>query len=402
MVWEVTSPSAAGGVGRPDLQPDPESVTSVFELGYQLRLLRLSVGAPTLRQMMASAAERGTFLPRSTISNAMSGRHLPALSTVLAFASVCGCPAGEFSRWRAAWQRAYASRYMHHPDPVPSTAHLVASKSDGPVDAVDGVLAAQVASLPIAQSVKRLTALEPRQAAAILTDLGASAASARMALMPHEQTRMILVVMAPAVAAECMARLDEEKVLSLLSDMAEDAAAARMGELPQPTAAGLLVRMTASKRATILPFMNEHAIDRLLAQLDDDDALELLQTMDVEMAARVWSDRLLRLLASADARWAVDVLNAKNPGSLFPLLEGAPDEERFATFRMVGPQQRGELIRFIDPDEPRYWGWMKAIGREQVTEAIEAMKPAHADDVLAIARRTWGPAFPDPRRQHQE
>ncbi|MEU6217322.1 helix-turn-helix domain-containing protein [Streptomyces sp. NPDC047022] len=399
---EVTPPSTAGDASQPDLQPDPESVTSVSELGHQLRLLRLSAGAPTLRQMEASAAECGTSLFRSTISNAMSGQHLPGLSTVLAFASVCGCTAAEKSRWRAAWQRAYASRYVHRPESVPSIAHLEASESDGPADAMDGVLTAQVASLPIAQSAKRLTALEPRQAAAILTGLGANPASARMALMPHEQTRMILVVMAPAVAAECMAQMGAEKLLSLVSDMAEDAAAARIGELPQPIAADLLIRVSASQRAGILPFMNMHVISELLAHLEDDDALELLQTMDVEMAARVWSRRFLRLLALADARWAIDVLNAKAPGSLFPLLEGAPDEERFATFRMIGPEQRGELIRFIEPDEPRYWGWMKAIGRDKVTEAIEAMEPGRADYVLAIARRTWGPAFPDPRQHRQE
>ncbi|MEU6682983.1 helix-turn-helix domain-containing protein [Streptomyces sp. NPDC046832] len=407
----MTSPSAAGGAVRPDLRPDPETVTSVSELGHQLRLLRLAAGAPTLGRMEASAAEGGTSLPRSTISNAMSGRHLPALSTVLAFVSVCGCPAREISRWRAAWQRAYADRYMHPSDPVRSAPHVTAAPpgdrgaeaaDEVDAEATDGVLAARIASLPLVQSAERLTALGPHRAAAILTALGAGPASARMALMPHEQTRTILVVMTPDVAAECMARWDEERVLSLMSDMAEDAAAARMTELPQATAAGLLIRMTASKRNTILTFLAPHLVSRLLAELSDDDALELLRTMDVRMAARVWSDRLLRLLlACTDTAWAVDVLNAKDPGSLFPMLERATDEERFATFRMVGPEQRGELIRFIEPDEPRYWGWMNAIGKDSVTEAIEALEPAHAADVLALTRRTWGPSFPDPRQQSQ-
>lgn len=99
-------PSAEGA-----LYPNPDTITNVRELGYHLRLLRISVGAPSLRTLQRYAADRGQYLPRSTAANAESGRHAPSLETVLLFVEACGVAASaEKLRWRAAWQRAYASR----------------------------------------------------------------------------------------------------------------------------------------------------------------------------------------------------------------------------------------------------------------------------------------------------
>src|SRR5438034_1679391 len=100
---------------RAGVRPDPDLVSSVAELGYQLRLLRISVGAPSLRRLADIATANGDVLPRSTISNALSGRHLPALDVVLGFVRACERAPAEVSRWRAAWQRAYASRHAATP-----------------------------------------------------------------------------------------------------------------------------------------------------------------------------------------------------------------------------------------------------------------------------------------------
>ncbi|WP_326647422.1 helix-turn-helix transcriptional regulator [Streptomyces sp. NBC_01750] len=393
-MWELTPLSPEDGSSQVDLHPDPDAVTSVSELGYQLRLLRLSAGAPTLRLMATSAAQRGVSLPRSTIGNAVSGRHLPSLDTVLTFASVCGCPTDELSRWRAAWQRAYARRYMRHVDPSPVATPPAMPEGDD--RAVDALLAAQISALPLAQSVQRLTAMDPHQAALILTGLGARPASTRLALMQEERTRMILVMMPPPVAAECMEHMDDDRVLLLLSDMAEDAAAARIAGLAQPTVARLLTRMGVQKAATIVQFMRGGAV-RLPDQLSDDFTLRLLQAMEVEIAARVpvGGDRLQRLLNSADARWAVDVLDAMAPGRTFVHFERMPEKRRNELFCMIKPEHLGEIIVLIEPEEPRYWYWLAGIGEERVTEALDAMDPTHAARALEVARYRW-PTLPGP------
>ena len=94
------------------LRPDPDSISSVAELGRQLRLLRISVGSPPLRELEARSAASGEPLPRSTAANAESGRHLPRLEVIRAFVQACSGSDADLRRWQAAWQRLYIQRYV--------------------------------------------------------------------------------------------------------------------------------------------------------------------------------------------------------------------------------------------------------------------------------------------------
>lgn len=97
---------------RDDLRPDPDSVSSVAELGRQLRLLRIASGAPTLRELEKRATSAGEHLPRSTAGNAESGKHLPRLEVIQVFVRACNGSAADVIRWQVAWQRLYAQRYV--------------------------------------------------------------------------------------------------------------------------------------------------------------------------------------------------------------------------------------------------------------------------------------------------
>jgi Holliday junction resolvasome RuvABC ATP-dependent DNA helicase subunit len=111
---------------RDDLRADPDSISSIAELGRQLRLLRIASGAPTLRELEKRATSTGGHLPRSTAGNAESGKHLPRLEVIQIFVRACNGSAADVSRWQAAWQRLYARRYVvlsagataYPPDPL--------------------------------------------------------------------------------------------------------------------------------------------------------------------------------------------------------------------------------------------------------------------------------------------
>lgn len=93
------------------MEADSDSITTVADLGRELRNLRISAGNPSLRELEKRAKKQGLYLPHSTAGNAQSGKILPGLNVVQAFVQACGVTSEtEMLRWKSAWQRANASR----------------------------------------------------------------------------------------------------------------------------------------------------------------------------------------------------------------------------------------------------------------------------------------------------
>jgi hypothetical protein len=127
----VLNEPEGAGASNSDLRSDPDSVSSIAELGRQLRLLRISAGVATLRELEARATASGDALPRSTAGNAESGKHLPGLEVIRAFVQACNGSAADVRRWQSAWQRLYMQRH----GPPGRGQSAVVDRSSIPVDA---------------------------------------------------------------------------------------------------------------------------------------------------------------------------------------------------------------------------------------------------------------------------
>ncbi|MFJ1620770.1 helix-turn-helix domain-containing protein [Streptomyces sp. NPDC088190] len=87
----------------------PESVTTHGELRQALEWLT-DKSARSLRQLERQAQARGGRLRRSTVSDALHGRHNFGRALVAELARACGEPEDAVTAWDEAWQRAERDR----------------------------------------------------------------------------------------------------------------------------------------------------------------------------------------------------------------------------------------------------------------------------------------------------
>src|SRR5579859_1610931 len=247
----------------PGIAADPDSVHSVAELGHELRRLRISVGAPTLRALQATATRQSRTLPRSTAGNAESGRHLPSLEVVQAFVLACGASAADLSRWRAAWQRAYASRYT----PTINTWHPITRETEEPNQHLahgPAASAQHLAALPIAVAADQLAAMEPDIAARRLLDMPTAAATIRLKAMPALAANVVLVAMDPSRAAQLLIELGAGAAAELIVQIAEDAAAQRLTVMPAEHAGTIMNAINLDKTHELAAMMEPEATGAVL------------------------------------------------------------------------------------------------------------------------------------------
>ncbi|MEU6657846.1 hypothetical protein [Streptomyces sp. NPDC046821] len=81
------------------------------ELLLAMRDLRIAAGQPSLRDLGDRAAVPGgggSYLPRTTIGNVLSGKRACTDVLLLHFVKACGVTReSEIQQWKEAWKRAY-------------------------------------------------------------------------------------------------------------------------------------------------------------------------------------------------------------------------------------------------------------------------------------------------------
>ena len=208
--------------------PSPESVTTVEGLAYELRLLKVHVGDPSVRELSGTAARAGLVLPHSTAQDALGGkRGLPRLDTVIALVTALGV--ADAGPWRDAWRRAA----QHHrglagrdpeapPAPVPRAAPAGRGRRIAVVNAARG--ADLVEALPLDDAV------------------------AQLAEMSEEAAARRLDLVRPPRAAEVLAEMDDSRAARILGGMRPDLAAAAVAVMRPSAAARLFDGMPAQHR----------------------------------------------------------------------------------------------------------------------------------------------------------
>lgn len=84
---------------------DPDAARTVAEFTACLRQVRTRAGNPSLRELEQRARRLRTRLPRSSVSDALSGTSLPRRDLVVAFLRACGVDPMADPRWMRAWAR---------------------------------------------------------------------------------------------------------------------------------------------------------------------------------------------------------------------------------------------------------------------------------------------------------
>jgi helix-turn-helix protein len=84
---------------------DPDAARTVAEFTACLRQVRTRAGNPSLRELEQRARRLHTRLPRSSVSDALTGDTLPRRDLVVAFLRACGVDPMADPRWIRAWTR---------------------------------------------------------------------------------------------------------------------------------------------------------------------------------------------------------------------------------------------------------------------------------------------------------
>ncbi|WP_327591258.1 hypothetical protein OHA25_61145 (plasmid) [Nonomuraea sp. NBC_00507] len=154
--------------------PRPETIQTFDDLLYQLRVLRIAVGNPSLRDL-----SRHTRVPVSTLGNLFSGRR-PSYEVFMQVVTTLVGPdglGGERQVWREAWTRAEYNRIR--PDltrrrRVGNVFMLSEQQDAGPTAGIvaelpPGVAATLLASLPQHVAAGIISEMPPAKAQAVLT-----------------------------------------------------------------------------------------------------------------------------------------------------------------------------------------------------------------------------------------
>lgn len=296
------------------LEPNPDSVTTIAELGRELRLLKVWMGNPSLRDLAKRARDSGANLPPSSAGDVQSGTRLPRMAAVLTFVRACGVGEADIGSWTSAWRRAA----LHHKGYLPSdNAHYSPSAPEsersaagngGPESGASnssgnnllnvrvepggvahfgetGLTAQQLAAMPVQPAADHLEALPPEEAATLLATMELAAAVRRLAAMERSEAASVLSFMDERLAAQRLEQLLPAQAAELLGLMKPKAAAPRLTEI-DPGKAGMI--LTVMTRAIAAALLNEAAA--LLGEADIARLAASLEAMESSAAASLLAD----------------------------------------------------------------------------------------------------------------
>ncbi len=331
--------------------PDPESVTTVADLAYELRVLRVCSGKPSVRELSRRAAtvEPGS-LPHSTAQDALQGnRGLPRLSVVLALVRALGVT--DTRPWEAAWTRAQLERDGLHERPHaaevrrPAAGRRIASGTR--IKAVNiGQGAALIQSLSLGDVVDQLADMQEADAAYRLNEVQADRAAA------------------------VLAEMDEVTAGRIVGSMRQSAAAAALDAMAPTSAAAVLQRIRFDRQSGVVSYLSTERFPSILACLPDTAGfvgqLNLSDDIMARFLAAMPFDEVARLLI------ANTTIRNKAPGWLSHL----PSEQAAKVLTAVEAKQAAV--------------WLDACTPEAFSAVVEKMTTAQLLPILAELQQAAG------------
>ncbi|MGA5300776.1 magnesium transporter MgtE N-terminal domain-containing protein [Nucisporomicrobium flavum] len=225
--------------------PSPEAVTTVADLAYELRLLKLQAGDPSVRDLSRRVTRTGGVLPHSTAQDALSGkRGLPRLETVLAL--VGALDVVDAGPWRDAWVRAG----QHH---------------RGLTGRGTGAPASAVPVAPVPQGT-RIAAVNSARGAALVETLPLGEVVTQLVEMSDEAAARRLEIALPARTAEALAEMDDHRAAGILGAMRTDLAAVAVAVMRPSAAARLFAGMGAGASSTITRLLTTDQVAAIRAE----------------------------------------------------------------------------------------------------------------------------------------
>lgn len=196
---------------------DPTAARTAEEFALCMRLLRARAGQPSLRDLEQRARRRGRRLPRSSVSDALSGMRLPRRELMLGLIQACGIDPAADTRWLRTWERLAGPG---GPDAAPPAADPAATVGLAEVHALvdaqrvlaDAAQARRIADLEIAE----LKATAQRE---VGHQLAQAAAALRQARLSAELARDINATGLRRIGATYLAGLDWNALFAGISEL---------------------------------------------------------------------------------------------------------------------------------------------------------------------------------------
>jgi Helix-turn-helix domain len=176
--------------------PRPEKAQTFDDLAYQVRVLKIAVGNPSLRLLRAHLRKRDYPVSVSTLSDVINGRRTPTrelleiiVKGLLTYdeepsSRTPGRPWSAWQTWRDAWSRAEFNR--ERPDLIRrnrlGNVYLLSDNQD------EGPTASIVAEMAVPAAAALLASLHPPLAAGILNELPPRKQQAVVTAMFQQQT----------------------------------------------------------------------------------------------------------------------------------------------------------------------------------------------------------------------
>ncbi|RBQ03872.1 hypothetical protein DQE82_30110 [Micromonospora sp. LHW51205] len=372
------------GPGPSAQRPDPTSVETVAQLGYQLTLLRRSTprasNEPGSALTLAELARRmDDKVPISTLGNAESGKILPSGENVYLIALACGLSQQEAGEWARARERAWQHR---HRSPHRAAAAATEPASQLAVDPPSGQITEAEAEYHL------LATMHPRRATARLNEMGVERTIQLLARLSPDDAHMIAVFTAmdptrlaaaltdlrPDLARPLLDGIGPQKVMSLFNRMPVETIGELAAAMDPPRAAGMLAAIDPDQATRVLGAMEWIPAAAVLNEMTPDGAVVLNGLEPFEAAAALnevnlqQAARLLTMMEKDRAASSLAHMRPDRVAMVLPLME--PDTVA-GLLTIAGPDEAAALLAMMEQD-------LAAGLLDRAAQLLRAMRRQHA------------------------
>ena len=401
---------------KPDWAATINAITTMSDLGRELRHRRIAAGFDSLPELLRSTKPRSP-LPRSTAYTVEEGSQRSRWISVEAHLRACNAKASEIELWHDAHGRAllnYGAQKGQLPDEAEPTPTAKQLAEMGPEQG-----ARILSEIDMETAADLLRRIDLRHAVRLVPEIHLSVVLGLLAEVGQARVTLIFEQIDTGRGAELLAEMSTEDALTVLDEMGTGRAAELIGAMPRGRAAKILRSITADQAvrmllamsgqhaAALLPELDAGILDKLLDSAGIQAVAGILDWMDSEgasdlLTARMSDERALQVMSRMNASPLGRCLGRAGVEAAMRLVPKMPTMRLAEVFdslprnvqmellaRSLDPQQAGEvLLGWIDqapPDERIAAVWLvENISAPRMAEIVRGMGAPDAVLFLAI------------------
>jgi Mg/Co/Ni transporter MgtE len=282
----MTVEGGAGMSGTPDWAAAINAISTMSDLGRELKRRRIAAGFDSLPELLRNT-KSGYPLPRSSAYAVEEGRTRSRWVSVEAHLRACSANAPEIELWHEAHGRAllnYGTQPQGDPVTIPTAKQLAEMGSEQGARILSEMDTETAADLLRRIDLKNAVKLVPEIHLSVVLGLLAEVGQARIT--------KIFEQIVPDQGAELLAEMKTEDALTVLDELGTRRAAELVGAMPRGRAARLLRSIAADQVVRIIAAMDGRHAAALLLELDAGILEKLLDSSGTQAIAGVfdWMD----------------------------------------------------------------------------------------------------------------